>query len=258
MSYKKLGEPGQLPQSKLGSPVQMQPYSNKILRTRPGNLIQYLMVDEPLEVPAVAVAIDSSPEENDGAYTAVTLGQPGIGDGRTAGVFDGATSFLNSYSGAFNADFDGQEFTIFGWGKVSSAGVWVDATERRLRRLLVDGNNRITVRKSTVNDQLDFLYAAGGTLKVISSVSLAATLGCFSWAGTVSLVADEMKFYLNGVQVGATLTGLGTWVGALDAAQTIIGAASTIPVQVWLGTIAHNPTWNAALNADEILELSVR
>ncbi|MFV1969356.1 MAG: hypothetical protein ACC628_28375, partial [Pirellulaceae bacterium] len=54
-----------------------------------------------------SISDDLSPQGNDGAYTGVTLGQPGIGDGRTCPLFDGANDYNNIYSAALNTDFDG-------------------------------------------------------------------------------------------------------------------------------------------------------
>ena len=54
---------------------------------------------------------------HNGTYTGVTLGQPGIGDGLTCPLFDGA----NDYAIANHADFEGlTAFTFGGWFRPDS------------------------------------------------------------------------------------------------------------------------------------------
>jgi hypothetical protein len=65
-----------------------------------------------------------------------------------------------------------------------------------------------------------------------------------------------MRAYINGAQVGTTQTSLGTWSGALDSAQTCIGAANTTPASVHSGWLAHPAIWNVALTPAEVAWLS--
>lgn len=225
-------------------------YSEKVNGIAPANLIGWWKMAEP----SGSVSTDSSSQANNGAYTAVTLGQTGIGDGLTAASFDGSTSFNNIYSAALNTDFNGQLFTVAGWAKVSAAGVWTDATARTLLRLRVDANNDLNIARTTTDDTLRAIYVAGGTSKNVST-TLSPT-AWFHWAVTVSLAGDVLKFYINGAQVGSTQTGLGTWAGALTSTVCVIGAVSTVPGSVWSGLSAHVLLYNTVLSDAQVLALA--
>ena len=204
-----------------------------------------------------SVALDSSGNGRTGAYTAVTLGAAGIGDGRTAASFDGATSFNNIYTASFDAAWTGGEFTIAGWAKVSAAGVWTDAANRAIIRIRRSGSgDRIDLLKSSTNNEVDYIYVASGVTKSVVLGSFSPTT-YFHIAVTVSAGADQMKAYINGAQTGATQNGLGAWGGVLDATQTCVGAVSTVPATVFSGTLAHIAVWNSALSAAAIANLAV-
>jgi len=229
-------------------------YRSKVLSTAPNSLIQYLPLWDPVGETAL---VDQSLEGNDAVADTVTFGVEGIGDGHKAGSFDGSNSFVNAHSTALNADFDGEEYTFFGWARVASSSVWSDSSERNIARFTVDGSNVIIIRKTATNDNLQGLMIAGGTNDNVNSTALAGTTDWFSWALTSSLAADELKFYLNGDQVGATQTGLGTFVGNLLSTGTVFGASNTTPLVVWSGNLAHNAVWNTPITANQIKNLSI-
>ena len=61
----------------------------------------------PLSEASGTTIVDASGNARNGAYTAVTLGQAGIGDGRTSASFDGSTSFGDLYSASLAGAFNG-------------------------------------------------------------------------------------------------------------------------------------------------------
>jgi hypothetical protein len=63
--------------------------------------------------------------------------------------------------------------------------------------------------------------------------------------------------YLDSIQQGATLAGLGAWAGALSNTSTVIGAASTIPSELSNGFIQHAAVWDRALTPAEVLSVGV-
>lgn len=69
-------------------------YLWKVLRTRPASLVACWPIDDA----AGTVARDAGASRLNGTHTGVALGQPGIGDGRSSGLYDGATRFTNVYS----------------------------------------------------------------------------------------------------------------------------------------------------------------
>ena len=229
------------------------PYYQRVRSVETSSLIGYW----PLWEPSGAVAEDLSPEKNNGAYTAVTLRAAGIGDGRTAGSFDGSTSYCNIYSAGLNTDFNGQEFTVLLWARVNAASVWTDASDRRLITLMVDSNNLISIRKTATANQLLWFYKAGGVQFGPASTAYATT----DWlvlAMTASKSGDQFKIFAQGAQVGSTSTGLGLWSGSLLSTQALIGAYSTTPDQLWHGSIAHVALWKKALSPAQIQFLSRR
>lgn len=222
-------------------------YSNKLLSLFGSSIVSYL----PLWEPSGSVAADISGNGYNGAYTAVTLGQTGIGDGRTAAGFDGSTSFANWYSAGLNSNFNGQLFSVGGWVKVSAAGVWTDATARTVCRLRVDASNDLNIARTSTDNIFRVTYVAGGVSKSVSATI--SPTGWFHWMVTVTLAGDALKFYINGALIGSPQTGLGTWAGALTSTVCTIGAVSTAPGSVWSGTLAHVPLLNRVATDAEVL-----
>jgi hypothetical protein len=233
------------------SPPFSREYVDKVRNIDAAHLVAYW----PLSEGSGTVAKDWGPYGRNGAYTAVTLGGRGIGDGKSSASFDGSTSYCNVYSAALVAAFNGAEGTLAGWAKVSAAGVWTDGAARLMACFRVDSNNRIQLQRSTVNGALSFLYAAGGVSlqRDVTSLSLTTWMAiCLTWSKS----GDAAIAYLNGAQQGATLTGLGTWAGNLASTLTCVGAASTVPAYVWSGPEAHWALWNAALTPTQVARLA--
>lgn len=223
-------------------------YTNKVKALSP---IAYW----PLAEPSGSTAIDESGNSRDGAYSNVTLGATGIGDGRTAATFNGTTSLVNVYSASLDAAFNNAEMTIVVWAQVSAAGDWTDATNRSPMAIGADtANNYIRFLKTTTNNQMTNSQVAGGTSKSVTS-ALSPT-AWFHLAITASKSGDALKTYINGAQSGATQTGLGIWAGALGATLCVIGARQTTPNLLWKGNLAHAAVFSSALSAANILALA--
>ncbi len=235
-----------------GGILDVQAYTNKVKALAAANLIAYW----PQAEASGTTALDESGNGRTGAYTGVTLGATGIGDGRTAATYVAASSGrCNVYSASLNGAFNTAEGTIAGWFQVSAAGVWTDATNRYFIHLFADASNLVYIRRQTTNNQIAYVYIAGGTSK-----SFAATLSPTAWfhlALTWSKSADQMKGYVNGAQVGATQTGLGVWSGALASTNCLIGAQSTAGSGPWSGNGAHVAVWSTPLTAPQIAALAV-
>src|SRR3989337_1499094 len=185
-------------------------YYEKVKSIASGNLIAYW----PLWEGSGDVAYDISGNGRNGAYTAVTLGSGGIGDGKTSALFDGSTSFCNVYSTSFVNAFNGAEGTISMWLQASSATVWAGASDLQILRFVADANNYTYNQFRAASDGLRCLYTAGATAK---SVTL-ANVNSADWihvAWTWSKTADQFIYYINGYQSGSNQTGLGTWAGTL-------------------------------------------
>jgi len=224
-------------------------YLRKIQSVRPESLIALWPQNEPLGH-AVSTEIVRGYH---GAYTAVTLGQPGIqGSGMTSAGYNGATAFNNIYSVALNAMFDGSEGTALIWQHVNS---WVDATARCSMRLYVDANNEVKIERSAVNNRLTFTYESGGVVNAVNANGKTDT-GLVPCAITWSKSADEVITYYDGTQNGAIQNGLGIWAGNLNVNLTVIGAGSTGAAIPWHGRLAPGLVYSTPLTADQIAYLS--
>lgn len=231
-------------------------YTQKTLATSMADLIAYW----PQAESSGAVVTDESGNGRNGTYVNTpTLGQSGIGDGRTAVLYTAASSqYANVYSAGLSAAFGYTEGTISGWFRVRVAGVWTDGQNRNGAEFNAGNvNNRIVPYRTSTNNTLAIRYAANGVVRENTSVALGGSTAWFHMAATWSRSADQFKTYLNGAQYGATLTGLGLWAGALNSANACIAAFSTAPVGLWDGYSAHVALWDTPLSAAQIAALAV-
>lgn len=212
----------------------------------------------PMAEASGATALDASGNGRTGTYTAVTLGQTGIGDGRTCPLFVPASNSKNNvYSASLAGAINTAEGTLSAWFRVRAASVWTDGAQRQIMIFLADGSNSIVMQKHSVNNTFTWIYKAGGTSKALDLGSTSPT-GWTHVAMTWSKSADQVKFYLNGVQVGSTLTGLGVFAGAISSTFATIGAGdnTATPSSLWDGVIAHVVPWSTPLSATQVLSLA--
>lgn len=227
------------------------PILQRILATRPADLISYL----PLGDPSGTTAKDYSQTAADGAYAGIfTLNQPGIGDGSPSVNFGGGWVSLAANLATLDTPFDGAEGSLFCWAKVSTVGVWTDTAFHVVSALGADVNNRILIYKPNTNNTLTWLYNAGGIS--LTNVMTTSTLDWFSMGITWSKSKDRVRRYFNGVQQGADITGLGVWVGALNSSWSAIGSQSSLAASsTWSGFLGHNATWKIELAPAEVARL---
>lgn len=225
----------------------------RILKTQFASLVGYWQLGEL----SGTTAIDSSNTAANGTYAGtVTLAQAGIGDGSLSALFAGGRVDLSSVTAAIDTAIgDKSKGTLFSWVKVANAGVWTDATIRGIMHIGVDANNRFFINKNNTSNEIAFSHRAGGTVKTVTTTFSATTF--FSVALTWDKVADEVKAYVNGAQVGTTQTTLGVFAGTLTNGFSAIGDSSSAGSQPFSGSIAHSTLWKVALTPAEILALGV-
>ena len=188
----------------------------------------------------------------DGTYNSDVSGWPpatGIGDGNTAPTFSG-DDFIDGYSTSFRDAFNGQEFCILLWVQVSSAQ-WTDGTRREFLRFIDTTTNidYVWIAKDSTNNQWWVRYSANNTVEDIRVASGApTTFQCL--AVRVSLAGDSVRVYVNGVQIGAEQTGLGTWGGTLKSDGVTIGKSNTGNNHI--GKLAHVAVFPLLSEADLI------
>jgi hypothetical protein len=197
---------------------------------------------------------DRSRQQNHGVYsgTGVTLNQPGHRNTSSA-LFDGSAGYANVYSAGLAADFNTGELTVAILVRMLSSTPWTDGATRYGVRFAVDTNNAVGLYKGGTNNQLVGLYNAGGTSKTVLTTGH-ADLDWFLLVLTVSKAADQLKFWkrsplagARGMQIGSTVTGLGTWAGALAATTCTLGADATTPTLVHSGWLLGGALWTKAI-----------
>lgn len=243
--------PGVIPTSSMGGGAATAGYFQKVLATGP--LVYFPQWE------AAGIVSDELVNSWDGAYTGVTLGQPGIGDGNTSPWFDGVNDLNNIWTAALVAAFNSGEMTLMVWAQVNAVGVWTDGSFRHVISITVDVNNLTWIRRANINNRLGYEYRAGGVASTVNLNGVAA-VDWMHLAITCSVSAPptgEVRAYFNGVQTGATQVGLGAWAGLPIATHTLIGAYNTTPSNIWHGWLAHGAVWTRALAPGEIANLAV-
>ncbi len=224
----------------------------RVLATDP---IAHWMQDEKQGGVSYDMVTARSNGARNGAYTGVDLGQPGIGDGRTAPFFDGANDFNNIQTASLAPAFNGREGSVLAWIR-PAAGAFADGVTRYIIRLRVDANNDIDMRKIAAANTFNTRYLANG---VNNTQNHAITDALHSVGMTWSLSAGvngEVRSYIDGIQSGATLVALGAWT-ANPLTSATIGAAGLAPGLVWHGEIPHVPIWDRPLSSAEMLSVGV-
>src|SRR3990167_7032858 len=119
-------------------------YLGKVLRVQPDDLIAAWLLAEAVGTKAKNLARSGS--ARDGAYTGVSLGQFGIGDGRRCPWFDGTGDYVDVYTTGLRDACNGAELTILAWAKVNAAAVWTDVANRNALSLEADIQNYAELR----------------------------------------------------------------------------------------------------------------
>ena len=171
-----------------------------------------------------------------------------------APFFDGTNDYINIYSAALDAAFNGATGSMVVWCRVNGAGVWTDGAIRYVARFRVDGDNQFLEQKAAANNQLVGHGEAGnGTAQIVAVMSSVAWFHfAITWSDSNN--DDEFKYYIDGTQEGATSNALNAWAGgALAIAQIGASAAAT---NVWHGWLAHCAVWDRVLTQAEITALA--
>jgi hypothetical protein len=187
-----------------------------------------------------------------GSYTGADLHSAPGPKGSGAPFFDGVNDFGSMYSAAFCTAFDaiGGECSIGCWCKVYGAAAWTESVEKEVMRISSGvPYSRVLYQRINSGNDLQTRWDGGGVL--LAKTASDKPLDWFHILMTVSLSADAMRFYVNGVQSGTTGTGVQAWDGSTNGAA-IASCAHASPSLPWHGWLAHLAIWNRALSADEI------
>lgn len=199
--------------------------------------------------------VNSDPTLN-GVYSGVELAQPAQGILGLGVRYDGSTSFGNIYTARLNAFFNRDAGGVAIFGRMKNAGVWIDGNARRLVYMNseVGTANRIILQKGVNNGELTVHYIAGGTNSnvVIPITMTESTLDYFFLVLAWHVSLDRIRGFFNGVQSGADVNGLGTFVNDLLSTESNIGANDTTPTLVANGDICHVGLSNIEPSPSEI------
>lgn len=232
-------------------------YLDKIHSVEPANLVGAWLQDEG----SGSISYDHSGHAFNGAYTGVTLGQPGVPEmGLTSPFYDGTNDYNDVFSAGLAADINKDELTVGIWGKINAASLWTDAVAKEIFRLRFGGGGGgayLRAYKSGTAGQIVVVRyegSGGGGAQTITWTTGSPT-GFFSMFITQSIAGDALKLYdSDGVQVGATQTGLSTYEGTLD--QFWIGDSSGGPGAPWHGWLAPTMLWKTPLAVTQVAYLS--
>jgi hypothetical protein len=223
-------------------------YAQKILSYAP---IAYW----PLNEASGSAAICQVNAAQNGTYTGVTLGQPGIGDGGTCPLFDGVNDYVDLYSTTLRDAFNGAEGSISLWAKVSNVATWTSGAFNEILTWFIDNNNLIYLDLPTGNNELRIMYEAGNVPRTFSQST--STTDWFHLVATWSAGADELSGYFNGIEVAASpVNGLGVWAGQLLVDRTLIGAYDKTAAFEFPGYIAHIAVWDSVISQAVVTDLA--
>ena len=153
--------------------------------------------------------------------------------------------------------FLGDQGAVIIPAQVANVGVWADGIARQIIQVGADGSNYLFIRKTVANNGIQFHYRAGGILEEQTIAGLDnidfATYG-MTWDIAAGAIG-EVRYYIQGVPVGAVDVGLGTWVGDLLNTGVVLGASSTVPASVWSGNIGPAPFYNICKSPTEMAYL---
>ena len=166
----------------------------------------------------------------------------GLGHGVQSDTTSLAEIFANRYALTFNGtDEHVQVDTLAGdisvtKGTISAWVIWDNShgASQCLFQARVDSNNIIQLFWHNSADEIRFTYKAGGTAKVVayeadqggSDPVFGANFPhdtlvhiVMTWDTTAASGDGELKGYINGTQVGSTVTDLAAWSGTISTAD---------------------------------------
>jgi hypothetical protein len=196
-----------------------------------------------------AEAIENWPgaSATDGPFASAPYFQDNSGTGGDRFLVDmlaSATGFATA------ADWDEATYAI--WCKVENVGWWTDGLIHYPYYQVTSGNtNRLLNfgHKSATSNQINFrLFLSGGSADLVTHAI--AETGWYAVMLTVSRSANQMKAYVNGTQVGATVAVPSDWNDNTLTLATV-GTSALSGASNWRGWLAGLTIWNKILTESE-------
>lgn len=176
-------------------------------------------------------AVDTGANGLDGTYNNVLATSKGA-------WFNGVDSYIDIYSLVLNTLFNPAAGSVILRGRVSPLSSWGDGVSRHAIKLGADSSsNQITIRAhNSVSGRILNRYEAGNVFQESQDNNIE---NWFTAGLTWSVLADEVKGFINGAQVDSTDTDLATWVGSLTSTRNVIGASVNTGASGWHGYLSN-------------------
>lgn len=154
---------------------------------------------------------------------------------------DTLNGVVNLYSVGLGAAFPYDAGSFFAYVKAAD---WVAGGH--VVTFIRDANNKIELAQNATNDRMQAAFYIGAVYKVTTEANGQTSTDFRRLLITWDRVADEAKFFVDDVQVGSTLTGLGTWGGILSSnGYSLGGSAGT--AGTWYGHIGDAILYDRAV-----------
>jgi len=133
--------------------------------------------------------------------------------------------------------------------------VWTDGIERLALQLRSTGGSLVNFSKQTAANRFQYSIVMGGVSQT-SFITFNSTnffMPCITWSKT----NDRIRRYMNGVQQGANITGIGTFAPPLASNNTVVMAGDLAATNFrWLDLVCYVGIFNRELTAAEILRIA--
>lgn len=219
-------------------------YRARVLATNPSRY-------NPLAEGGGTTILDIASNNYTGVYSGVTWDGTLSPFGEPAPFFDGANDYGNLLSAAWSSAFSFSEGCFLIWFKVANAGVWTDATTRRIIELnrSAGADHDITLLKSNTSNRLSMLRRVPGSLRVFDMDGLSNP----NWISLMlswSVTANQFRAYINGTLFGTHPAPTGTGSGLLRSNLGVITVSP--PASVFHGYFSNLVFWPGPATADKI------
>lgn len=200
-----------------------QTYDEKVMDTAAANLIAYYPMNETAGT-VVDNALGNSARDLTylGSYN---LANTTFTNGDNAPRIP-ASSAIQLHNTSLRDAWNGNVGSIMIWLKATNAAFWTDTTFKEAIRITGNNGAFIIGRKGNVSGRFEFMRRGSSTTQnhQLSGV------GYTDWFCVVfhwDQPSNEQKLWINGSQVGTTLTGLQSWAGTdwTPSTSTTLAAA---------------------------------
>jgi lysophospholipase L1-like esterase len=221
-------------------------YQTRVINLFGSSLIGYW----PLWEASGATAEDISGSDYDAAYNDISLGQPGIGDGKTAAGFGltGADWQVTLPAALVNAKFSGNAGSLILWVKVDAAADWTDGASHCAFMLSAgDFSSYFRIQKAA-NNAITF-----GAAGIEETQTGFASDGWMHLALTWDRNANNARGYYKAAlrTTDFLMVNLPDWTGKT---LTYAHLGTSVGLNRWKGSMAHAILLDRAATPAEILQ----